>query len=87
MDDTTSKIKEGMVVRYNPEWCTEGERKLLHVVTENLVSPITGEMTRWRIRALNSVMAIPPVEDVEECMIEPTDFNVEDFMSENLEED
>ena len=46
-------IKEGMIVRFSRKWCSEGERKYLHLVKENRLNPVTGEMTRWLIETLN----------------------------------
>lgn len=69
-------IKEGMIVRFRPEWCEPGEAKHLHIVMENLLNPITGEMTRWLIQTISTDMTIKPEEVVDECMIEPTGFSV-----------
>ena len=75
-------IKEGMVVRYANGWCSEEERKYVHVVKENRMSPITGEMTRWLIETLNIGNApLCPTEEVEDYMIEPTGLTVEDLIS------
>ena len=75
-------IREGMVVRYAPEWCTDGERKYLHVVKENRLSPVTGEMTRWLIETINMEnMYFHPTEVVEEYMLEPTGLSIEDIIS------
>lgn len=65
-------IKEGMIVRYVPEWCNSpAERKYLHVVLENRLNPVTGEMTRWLIKTINMEnMVFQPTEVVDECMIE-----------------
>ena len=75
-------IEVGMIVRYAPEWCSQEERKYLHVVKENRISPITGEMTRWLIEAINTGMFFHPTEDVEGYMIEPTGFNINDLIEE-----
>ncbi len=73
-------IKEGMIVRFSREWCSEGERKYLHLVKENRLNPVTGEMTRWLIETLNMEnMFFHPAEVVDDFMIEPTGFSIEDF--------
>ena len=56
-------IKVGSVVRYAREWCTETERKYVHIVVENRGS-------RWLIERLGTGMFVNPVEEVEEYMIE-----------------
>ena len=70
-------IKEGMIVRYKSEWCSPEERKYLHVVKENRLNPVTNEMTRWLIETINTNMYFNPTECVDECMIEPTGFHIE----------
>lgn len=76
-------IKEGMIVRYAPEWCAPGERRYLHVVKENRINPVTGEMTRWLIQTINMEnMAIMPTEVVDDCMIEPTGFDITEYEQE-----
>ena len=67
------KIEVGMIVRYAPEWCNPGEENLVHVVLENRVNPVTGKMSRYKIKTLNTNLFLPPVEDVEDYMIIPTD--------------
>ena len=75
-------IKEGMIVRYTPEWCEPGERKYLHVVKENRLNPVTGEMTRWLIQTINMEhMAFQPSSTVDDYMIEPTGFTIEDYIA------
>ncbi len=67
-------IKEGMLVRYAPEWCSPGEEKYLHIVRENRLNPVTNEPTRWLIETINSALTIfNPTEEVEECMIVPAE--------------
>ena len=73
------KIEAGMIVKYAPEWCTPEERKYLHVVLENTLNPCTNEMTRWKIQTLNTNLFIQPVSVVEDYMIEPTGFTVDDL--------
>lgn len=73
------KIEKGMVVRYAPAWCSPGERKYLHVVLENRLNPVTGRMTRWLIRTINTGMAFAPTEEVEEEMLEPTGFTIDNI--------
>ena len=73
-------IRVGMIVRYAPEWRSPGEEKYLHVVRENRLNPVTQEMTRWLIETINSSLFINPTETVEDYMIEPTGFNVEDYI-------
>ena len=75
-------IKEGMIVRYVPGWCSEGERKYLHVVKENRQNPVTNQMTRWLIETINMEnMVFYPTEEVEDYMIEPTGFSISDAIS------
>lgn len=69
-------ISEGMIVRYSPEWRSEGEEKYLHVVLENRLNPVTGKMTRWLIKTINTSMVFAPTSEVEDYMIEPTGFKV-----------
>ena len=72
-------IAEGMIVRYAPEWCSSGERKYLHVVKENLINPVTNQMTRWLIETINMENTVlHPTEVVDEFMIEPTGFTIND---------
>ena len=75
-------IKVGMIVRYSPDWCETEERRYLHIVKENRLNPVTGKMSRWLIQTLNSGLSIQPCEVVEENMIEPTGFEIEDFADE-----
>ena len=72
-------IEPGMIVRYAPEWSEPGERRFLHVVLENRKNPVTGEMSRWLIRTINSGMTIAPTATVEDYMIEPTGLTVNDI--------
>ena len=73
-----SRIREGMLVRYAAKWCSEGERKYIHVVKENRLNPVTNEMTRWLIQTVNMENAtFAPTEVVEDYMIEPTGFCVD----------
>ena len=74
-----NKIKVGMIVRYASAWCEPEERKYLHVVKENRLNPCTNEMTRWLIETINSNLFLNPTETVDECMIEPTGFSVEEL--------
>ena len=74
-----SEIKVGMLVRYAKGWCSDGERKYLHVVKENRLNPVTGEMSRWLIETVNTGMAFNPTEVVEGFMLEPTGFTVEEL--------
>lgn len=76
---TSSRIEPGMIVRYDPKWCTPGERKYLHVVKERRLNPTTNEETRFLIETLNTNMFFHPAEVVDEEMIEPTGFTVDDF--------
>lgn len=70
-----------MIVRYDPKWCTPAERKYLHVVKERVLNPVTNEETRFLIETLNSNSFFGHVETVDEEMIEPTGFSVNDFDS------
>jgi len=74
-------ITEGMIVRYAHEWCSHGERKYLHVVKENLLNPVSNKMTRWLIETINMEhMTLHPTSVVEDYMIEPTGFNINDYI-------
>ena len=74
-----SHIKEGMIVRYASDWCLPEERKYLHVVKENLLNPITNQMTRWLIQTINMEnMVFQPTTVVEDYMIEDTGFSIID---------
>lgn len=76
-----TRIEEGMIVRYAPEWCSPGERRYLHVVKENRLNPVTNEMTRWLIETINMQnMVFHPTSVVEDYMIEPTGFNIKDYI-------
>lgn len=68
-----TKIEVGMIVKYAPGWCSEGEEKYLHIVKENRLNPVTGKMTRWLIQTINTNLNFMPTQDVEECMIQPAD--------------
>lgn len=72
-------IKTGMVVRYKSEWCSPSERKYLHVVRENRLNPVSGEMTRWLIETLGTGLFLNPTEVVDDYMIEPTGLTVDDL--------
>ena len=73
-------IEVGMIVRYAPNWCSEGERRYLHVVKENCLNPVTNKMTRWLIETINMEhMTLHPTSVVEDYMIEPTGFTVENL--------
>lgn len=67
------EIKVGMIVRYAEKWCTPDERKYIHIVRENVLNPVTGKLTRWKIETLNSSLTWNPVSVVETEMIEPAD--------------
>lgn len=73
-----SGIGVGMIVRYHPDWCSEDERKYLHLVRENRLDPVTGKMTRWLIETLGTGMFLNPTEVVDESMIVPTGVTIED---------
>jgi len=63
-------IKVGMIVRYKKEWCSEGERELLHIVRENRLDPVNDTMTRWLIETINGNTFFNLTETVDEDMIE-----------------
>lgn len=65
------KIAVGMLVKYAPKWCADGEEKYRHIVLENRLNPVTGEMTRWLIETVNTSLSIRPTETVDDYMIEP----------------
>lgn len=72
-------FKVGDLVRYNPKWCSEGERKLLHMVKQvGLLNPVTNKETRVEIVTINSKRFMPPVELVEEDMIYGIGLTIED---------
>lgn len=74
-------FKVGDIVRYAHDWCSEGERKFLHMVVETgLLNPVKMTETRLRIRTLNTGMVFAPEEVVDDFMIEPTGFNAEDYI-------
>ena len=66
-----AKFKVGDLVKYSDDWCSNGERHLIHIVRENVLSPTTNELTRWVIETINSDLFINPVETVEDYMIVP----------------
>ena len=75
-------LKVGTIVRYHPKWCSEGERKYIHVVREaGLLNPCTNQPTRVLIETLNTNLALRPTEVVEECMLEDIGMNAADFIS------
>ena len=80
-------IEVGMIVRYAPGWCAPGERKYLHVVKENVLNPVTGKMTRWVIETLNTSLFINPTETVDEYMIKPTGFTIDDYMKGEIKDE
>jgi hypothetical protein len=63
-------IKAGSIVKYRAEWCSEGERELLHVVKENRMNPCTMEMTRLLIATICTDRAFIPHEVVDDFMVE-----------------
>lgn len=79
--EDANRIEPGMIVRYDPKWCTPGERKYLHVVKERRLNPVTNEETRFLIETLNSNLFMNPTETVDGEMLEPTGFTVDDFDS------
>ena len=66
-------IKEGMIVRYNPKWCTENERHCFMVVLEAYP-----DVKRCLVQRLNTGMAIAPTETVTFDMIVPTGVTVDE---------
>ena len=62
---------KGDIVRYRVEWSSPGEREYIHVILENRLNPVTGEMSRYLIGTLNSKLVLGQTETVDECMIEP----------------
>ena len=73
-------FKVGDIVRYNPKWCSEGERKYLHIIKENRLNPVTNQMTRYLIETINMEhMTLHPTSVVDDYMIDPTGFSVEDI--------
>ena len=74
-----TSFKVGDLVRYSHDWCTNGERKYIHVLKENRLNPITNEMSRWLIETINTNMVFNPTSVVEDYMIVPLGFNVDDL--------
>ena len=75
-------LKVGTIVRYHPNWCSEGERKYIHVVREvGLLNPCTDKPTRVLIETLNTNLTFHPTEVVEEFMIEDMGMTIEDLVS------
>lgn len=68
-------IKEGMIVRYAHNWCSEEERRCLMVVKEAY-----DDIKRCKIQHLNSKLFIQPTEVVDFEMIVPTGFTVDDCL-------
>ena len=78
-------IKVGDIVRYAPQWCTEGERHLLHLVKERLLNPCTNTETRFLIVTLNGGSycgGLLPNEVVDDFMLEETGLTIEEAMKE-----
>ena len=72
----------GTIVRYHPNWCSNGERKYIHLVKEvGLLNPCTNLPTRVLIETLNTNLTLHPTEVVEECMLEDIGMNAADFIS------
>ena len=65
------KFQVGQLVKYNPLFCSEGEEKYVHRIIERRYSPITAKPTRYLIKTLNTSLTLPPIEEVEDYMIEP----------------
>ena len=74
MKNESNVIKVGDIVRYAPEWCTQGERKYLHVVIESYE-----DVGRCKIKTLNSSLVFAPVEWCDFEMLEKTWFSAEDI--------
>jgi hypothetical protein len=72
----------GTIVRYHPNWCSDGERKYIHLVKEvGLLNPCTNQPTRVLIETLNTNLTLRPTEVVEECMLEDIGMNAADFIN------
>ena len=76
----THTFNVGDIVRYAPEWCSEGERKLLHVIKERRLNPIKNTESRFLIYTLNSGLVFGLSSTVDDFMIEPTGFTVDDYI-------
>lgn len=75
-----ASIKPGMICRFASNWCSPEERKYLHVVKENQLNPVTQQMTRWLIQTINMKnMVLQPTSVVEDYMLEPTGFTINDY--------
>ena len=75
--ETARQFKVGDIVRYAPNWCSEGERRYLHIVKEDRTNSL-GE--RYLIKTINSNMVFAPTETVEAVMIEQTGLSIEDLL-------
>ena len=61
----------GDIVRYRKEWCSEGERKYLHIIRERRLDPVKNTETRFLIETLNmESMTLRPTGVVDDFMIE-----------------
>ena len=64
-------FRVGDIVRFRKEWCSEGERKYLHIIKENRLNPVTNQMTRYLIETINMEhMTLHPMSVVDDFMIE-----------------
>lgn len=70
-----TSYKEGDVVRFNSEFCSEGERRLLFAITN-----LNDRMMRANITCLNSGMAIGHTETVDLQMIRQTGTTMADII-------
>lgn len=59
-------IKEGMIVRFDPNWCEPSERDDIMVVLEAYP-----DVKRCQVRCVNCSLAIPPIETVSFEMVVP----------------
>lgn len=60
----TEIFKPGMIVRYAPEWCSEGEQKYRAVILESYP-----DVKRCLIKLVNTNMVFAPTEVVDYEMI------------------
>lgn len=74
--DDDNIIREGMLVRFAPEWCSKEERHLVLVVLE--AHP---DVKRCKVQILNTKMYMKPIEVVTFEMIVPIGLTVEDIRS------
>ena len=76
-------VAVGDIVRYAQGWFEPGEEKYLFIVCELRLNPVTCNLSRALIRALNTNFSAPfqPTEDVEDFMVSQTGVSVKALSS------